>query len=45
MPRTNDVTVKDSNGTPPADGDSVTLIKDLKVKVKDTSRLSSAAPW
>ncbi|MGI6246424.1 MAG: alkylphosphonate utilization protein [Pseudochelatococcus sp.] len=24
--------VKDSNGTPLADGDSVTLIKDLKVK-------------
>ncbi|RUW44291.1 MAG: hypothetical protein E5W64_09730 [Mesorhizobium sp.] len=24
--------VKDSNGTPLSDGDSVTLIKDLKVK-------------
>ncbi|WP_129260349.1 alkylphosphonate utilization protein [Streptomyces sp. M3] len=27
-----DVIVKDSNGTPLQDGDSVTLIKDLKVK-------------
>ncbi|AVZ74282.1 PhnA protein [Streptomyces lunaelactis] len=27
-----DVVVKDSNGTPLEDGDSVTLIKDLKVK-------------
>jgi protein PhnA len=26
------MTVKDSNGTPLNDGDSVTLIKDLKVK-------------
>ena len=27
-----DIIVKDSNGTPLHDGDSVTLIKDLKVK-------------
>lgn len=27
-----DIVVKDSNGTPLNDGDSVTLIKDLKVK-------------
>ena len=27
-----DLVVKDSNGTPLKDGDSVTLIKDLKVK-------------
>ncbi|WP_029075793.1 alkylphosphonate utilization protein [Kaistia adipata] len=29
---TDDIIVRDSNGSPLADGDSVTLIKDLKVK-------------
>jgi len=32
MPEEDDIIVKDSNGTHLADGDSVTLIKDLKVK-------------
>jgi len=32
MSEENDIIVKDSNGTHLADGDSVTLIKDLKVK-------------
>lgn len=32
-----DLVVKDSNGTPLSDGDSVTLIKDLKVKGANTT--------
>jgi uncharacterized Zn ribbon protein len=35
--------VKDNNGTLLAEGDSVTLIKDLKVK--GSSLTLSAAPW
>ncbi|MGX9392907.1 alkylphosphonate utilization protein [Nitrobacteraceae bacterium UC4446_H13] len=34
---TDDLIVKDSNGTPLKDGDSVTLIKDLKVKGANTT--------
>jgi protein PhnA len=34
---TDEIEVKDSNGTRLADGDSVTLIKDLKVKGANTT--------
>lgn len=38
-----DLIVKDSNGTPLKDGDSVTLIKDLKVK--GTSETIKRGSW
>jgi len=37
MSEEDDIIVKDSNGTRLADGDSVTLIKDLKVKGANTT--------